>query len=724
MYFALSVLAIGGAVSALAAPAHGWTEETTEKFWSYIVEISERATTEPRFEKADAETGEGILEAFGTKYMPNAYTLYQKKREMAKEREAMYKENFPEGRKSDVTGGELYDKIKKSVTKAVSEMDRRHDELCHYYLLHKIGVMTDDELSKIDSLPICTMLPSTNDIKDIQSYECMANTLTAAERTFAGKYLPAILSGYDYLWNVFSEGKKAYSAIRSEMIMIDATRSNAILKRLRWRLDMVLGNLDPLVDIVKKQKLLYAVEEVTSDQLAKVDKAKGLEIQSVKRNCPVRAFVLNTMGETWDEELLREAYWSAPVVALPFTMVRIPGMKYAVCKYEVTKRLYATVMQNDFNNYNSYNFPVKMTWNRSTEFIKKLNTLPEVKSSDLEYRLPTRDEWMYACKAGAKGDYCMVANGREITAETLDDVARYFVARYAEIVGDGCWAVGLKTPNAFGLYDMLGNVSEWCTDTMWVEADTYRWLSSTNYDGYRHTALGGSSFSSSRECKASFQEAMEERQYKKGIRSDGEYEYGIEYIGESGMRLVVSLSPETLRKVAEQENAEKLYRKAVEQGDAIAQLNLGICYTKGKGVKRDKQEAVKWYRKAAEQGNAEAQCELGISYIIGKGVEKNRKEAVNWFHRAAEQGYDFAQYMLGRCYEYGLGVEKSKKEAEKWYCTAAANGCIVAEAALRRLGKSFRDGKEGGRWGGGVKDVERTSEQLRTSELKAQGTKR
>ena len=57
--------------------------------------------------------------------------------------------------------------------------------------------------------------------------------------------------------------------------------------------------------------------------------------------------------------------------------------------------------------------------------------------------------------------------------------------------------------------------------------------------------------------------------------------------------------------------AVKWYRKAAEQGDANAQVNLGVCYDKGQGVKQDHDEAAKWYRKAAEQGDAQAKAYLG-----------------------------------------------------------------------------------------------------------------
>ena len=72
--------------------------------------------------------------------------------------------------------------------------------------------------------------------------------------------------------------------------------------------------------------------------------------------------------------------------------------------------------------------------------------------------------------------------------------------------------------------------------------------------------------------------------------------------------------------------AERLYRKAAEQGNASAQCELGLIYGTSKvpnwfpGVPQDYTEAAKWYRKAAEQGNAFAQCQLGVMYSNGLGV--------------------------------------------------------------------------------------------------------
>jgi TPR repeat protein len=75
-----------------------------------------------------------------------------------------------------------------------------------------------------------------------------------------------------------------------------------------------------------------------------------------------------------------------------------------------------------------------------------------------------------------------------------------------------------------------------------------------------------------------------------------------------------------------------------EEGDAIAQYNLGVMYNKGEGVEWNFKEAAKWYRKAAEQGNAIAQSNLGFKYERGQGVEQNNLIAYAWRNIAATNG--------------------------------------------------------------------------------------
>ena len=119
-----------------------------------------------------------------------------------------------------------------------------------------------------------------------------------------------------------------------------------------------------------------------------------------------------------------------------------------------------------------------------------------------------------------------------------------------------------------------------------------------------------------------------------------------------------------------------------EQGDAIAQYNLGLMYYKGQGVLQDYKEAVKWYLKAAEQGHASAQFNLGLLYYRGQGVLQDYKKASKWYRKAVEQGNAPAQVNLGRMYASGRGVIQDYKEAVKWYRKAAEQGHAYAQSSL------------------------------------------
>lgn len=124
------------------------------------------------------------------------------------------------------------------------------------------------------------------------------------------------------------------------------------------------------------------------------------------------------------------------------------------------------------------------------------------------------------------------------------------------------------------------------------------------------------------------------------------------------------------------------YRKAAEQGHAMAQCNLGYCYEHGLGVARDEAEAVRWYRKAAQQDLAIAQYNLGLRYYYGRGVTEDISQAAGWFAKAAGQNHGEAQNYMGVCCENGRGVARDEAEAVQWYRKAAAQGVRDAQYNL------------------------------------------
>ena len=120
--------------------------------------------------------------------------------------------------------------------------------------------------------------------------------------------------------------------------------------------------------------------------------------------------------------------------------------------------------------------------------------------------------------------------------------------------------------------------------------------------------------------------------------------------------------------------AARLYRPLAEQGDALAQYNLGVLYRKGRGVPQDDVQARQWYEKAAVQGQAKAQFNLGTLYFNGEGVPKDYQQALRWFRLAADQGEAVAQTKIAIMYDDGQGVPHDIVQAYKWYSLAATNG--------------------------------------------------
>jgi len=84
--------------------------------------------------------------------------------------------------------------------------------------------------------------------------------------------------------------------------------------------------------------------------------------------------------------------------------------------------------------------------------------------------------------------------------------------------------------------------------------------------------------------------------------------------------------------------AVMFFHLSAEQGDALAQLLLGLMYDEGKGAAQDYVEAVKWYRRSAELGNASAQNNLGFMYAQGQGVLKDYVIAHMWFNLSFSNG--------------------------------------------------------------------------------------
>lgn len=125
--------------------------------------------------------------------------------------------------------------------------------------------------------------------------------------------------------------------------------------------------------------------------------------------------------------------------------------------------------------------------------------------------------------------------------------------------------------------------------------------------------------------------------------------------------------------------AMRSFRVDAEQGNAMAQNNIGFLFEQGLGVGQSYPEAMAWYRKAAAQKLPQAQFNIGILYFYGFGVEKNLREALTWLRLAAAQQLREAEYMVGLAHFEGQGVRADPKVALDWFHKAALQGHTGAQ---------------------------------------------
>jgi formylglycine-generating enzyme required for sulfatase activity len=189
--------------------------------------------------------------------------------------------------------------------------------------------------------------------------------------------------------------------------------------------------------------------------------------------------------------------------------------------YEVTQREFNHLMAGTVKRGAIFNdrrgggadFPMEnIQWNEAVAFCDTLSRLPQEKNAGRRYRLPTEAEWEYACRAGTTTPFHF---GKSLSSKEANFNGNYPYGGADKGPFVGLTAkVGSFAPNAWGLYDMHGNVAEWCAD--YYDPDYYRkspkedprgpekGVVPTDYENFYRVIRGGCWLDEARGCRSAY----------------------------------------------------------------------------------------------------------------------------------------------------------------------------------------------------------------------------
>jgi formylglycine-generating enzyme required for sulfatase activity/serine/threonine protein kinase len=273
------------------------------------------------------------------------------------------------------------------------------------------------------------------------------------------------------------------------------------------RVNQGVGLERRLADAVKQAKSRDAVTPAEAIAILSLCRAylnivpKSARIAKLKAQCERLSSVTNSLGMKFrimspGSFMMGQAYGEEDEVPHQVTLTR----PFSIGVFLVTNAQWKHVMGTTPSHWQEDKGPVEqVSWDDAVAFCSKLSALPGERKAGRVYRLPTEAEWEYACRAGATTMYSFGDD-----ESSLGDHGWYDANS-----GNQTHPVGQKKPNPWGLYDMHGNVWEWCND--WCAE--YTKGSVTDPCGpataSRRVARGGSCTSSVGHCRSAFRYGLD-----------------------------------------------------------------------------------------------------------------------------------------------------------------------------------------------------------------------
>ena len=258
----------------------------------------------------------------------------------------------------------------------------------------------------------------------------------------------------------------------------------------------IVSLLKNTIQASPNEEVEYTKDSIVADE-PRAKEAKRIVVNDISfKMIPVEGGTF-TMGATSEME-------DPDDVEKPTHQVTLSS--YYIGETEVTQALWQAVMGSNPSDFKGDNLPVEMvSWNDCQTFISKLNALTGKK-----FRLPTEAEWEFAARGGNQSRHTQYSG-----SSSIDDVAWYW-SNY----GSKAHPVKTKQPNKLGIYDMSGNVSEWCQD-WYGDYSSYAQTNPTGASsGSERVVRGGSWGNFPRDCRSSkrFRNAPEDSGSTVGLR--------------------------------------------------------------------------------------------------------------------------------------------------------------------------------------------------------------
>jgi hypothetical protein len=232
----------------------------------------------------------------------------------------------------------------------------------------------------------------------------------------------------------FKEIDALLSEVVKQHIQIDDARYSRVLVAAVSKYNDLGREMNTLSNILQSWYMNHRVGEMSADDIAKADAEMATRMEPFVDSLP--NYIKN--------------HALGPIIP-DSELVAIPGKKYKMQRTEVTQFQWMAVMGNNPSWHKGLNLPVENVEYDCQDFLRCAS-----KMDGRQYRLPTQKEWEYACRAGSNTYFGKRANGECGPLEVM--------GWYEKNSEGKTHPVAFKEPNAWGLFDMHGNVSELCPD--------------------------------------------------------------------------------------------------------------------------------------------------------------------------------------------------------------------------------------------------------------------